>query len=125
MPRYLSCADLGVFFIVPTFSKQASSPTKMGELMGMGIPLVCNSGVGDVGDIVQESQCGLALDVKDPAQIQQSVSAIESLMHMEKAAIRQAAFRFYSLQAGIETYAATYASVLPPATLHSGPQSKT
>ncbi|MBI1193282.1 MAG: glycosyltransferase [Bacteroidetes bacterium] len=114
MPRYLNCADLGLFFIVPTFSKQASSPTKMGELMGMGIPLVCNSGVGDVGDIVQQSQCGIALDVNDPEQMQASVTQVESLLPLDKATIRQAAFRFYSLQAGIETYAATYAQVLSP-----------
>jgi len=114
MPRYLGCADLGVFFIVPTFSKQASSPTKMGELMGMGIPLVCNSGVGDVGDIVQQSQCGIALDVNDAGQISRSIEQVDSLMHLDKAAIRRAAFQFYSLQAGIETYAAVYDQLLSP-----------
>jgi len=114
MPRFLSGADVGLFFILPTFSKQASSPTKMGELMGMGIPLVCNSGVGDVGDIVEQSDCGIAIDVKDPEQIQVSVSRTESLLQLDKAAIRHAAYKFYSLQAGIETYAAVYAALLSP-----------
>lgn len=48
VPLYVSIAHLGIFFIKPSFSKNASSPTKMGELLSMNIPLVCNSGWGDV-----------------------------------------------------------------------------
>ena len=36
----------------------SSSPTKQGELMGMGIPIICNSGVGDVDLIVEKYQSG-------------------------------------------------------------------
>lgn len=52
VPLYLSLGSLAICFIMPTFSKQASSPTKLAEYMAMGLPVVCNEGVGDVGQIV-------------------------------------------------------------------------
>ncbi|OFY93460.1 MAG: hypothetical protein A3K10_17920, partial [Bacteroidetes bacterium RIFCSPLOWO2_12_FULL_31_6] len=50
VPLLLSLSHLSIFFIKPVYSKKASSPTKQGEIMGMGIPLICNDGVGDVGE---------------------------------------------------------------------------
>src|SRR5690554_8177353 len=39
VPLYVSVFDYSIFFIRPTFSKKASSPTKQGELMAMGVPI--------------------------------------------------------------------------------------
>lgn len=47
MPLYISLSHYSIFFIRPTFSKQASSPTKMGEIMAMGVPVIVNKGIGD------------------------------------------------------------------------------
>jgi len=41
-------SNASLFFIKPVWSKKASSPTKLAELMGLGIPVFSNSGVGDV-----------------------------------------------------------------------------
>lgn len=48
LPDLLALFDVSVSFIKPTFSKKASSPTKLGELLGMGIPVFSNTGVGDI-----------------------------------------------------------------------------
>ena len=63
MPSYIGVSDFSIFFILPVFSKKASSPTKMGEIMNLGIPIICNSGVGDVDDIMKA--CMPELLVKD------------------------------------------------------------
>ena len=63
MPSYIGVSDFSIFFILPVFSKKASSPTKMGEIMNLGIPIICNSGVGDVDGIMKE--CMPELLVKD------------------------------------------------------------
>ena len=54
MPTLISLSTASIFFIKPVFSKQASSPTKMAEIMGMGIPIFANSGVGDVDLVFNE-----------------------------------------------------------------------
>jgi len=58
VPLFMSLFTCSIFFILPAYSKKASSPTKQGELMSMGIPLICNDGVGDTGDIVREYNAG-------------------------------------------------------------------
>lgn len=58
VPLHISISSVSLFFIRPTFSKLASSPTKQGEIMAMGIPIICNDGVGDTSRIVQEGKAG-------------------------------------------------------------------
>ena len=59
MPYYISLSSASLFFIRPSFSKSASSPTKMGELLSMQVPVVTNAGVGDVDSIIDETKCGV------------------------------------------------------------------
>ena len=47
VPLYTLLSDLSVFFIKSSFSKTASSPTKMGELLGLGIPVITNPSIGE------------------------------------------------------------------------------
>ena len=48
VPLYISLANASVFFIKPSYSKKASSATKLGELLAMNVPVVTNGGWGDV-----------------------------------------------------------------------------
>ncbi|MDB4534294.1 glycosyltransferase, partial [Vicingaceae bacterium] len=54
VPEYINTSDASIFFIKPVYSKKASSPTKMGEIMNMGVPIVCNARVGDVDIVMNE-----------------------------------------------------------------------
>jgi hypothetical protein len=49
---YLAAADFGISFIQPVPSKAASSPTKVGEYLGAGLPVVYNEGIGDLDDLL-------------------------------------------------------------------------
>ena len=51
VPTLIKASDAGVSFIKPAYSKMASSPTKLGELLSMGIPVICND-IGDVEKII-------------------------------------------------------------------------
>lgn len=44
---YLALAKAAIFFIKPSYSKIASSPTKMAECWAMDLPIITNSGIGD------------------------------------------------------------------------------
>src|SRR6185312_9496876 len=55
VPKLIAAADYGIFFILPVFSKKASSPTKMGEFLSLELPMVTNGDVGDVEQIVAET----------------------------------------------------------------------
>jgi hypothetical protein len=62
--NYLAAADFGLCFVRPAPSKVSSSPTKVGEYLAAGLPVICTSGIGDldrlitpdVGVLLQEHQ---------------------------------------------------------------------
>ena len=60
--RYLSACDVAVSFIKPCYSKLASSPTKLAEYLACGLPVVANSGVGDVDELIGGKQVGVVFD---------------------------------------------------------------
>jgi glycosyltransferase involved in cell wall biosynthesis len=61
MPLYISLFDFGFFFVMPTFAKQASSPTKLSEMLAMGKYVITNYGIGDVEEIFQKLKCGFII----------------------------------------------------------------
>mgnify|MGYP006098725737 CR=1 FL=1 len=64
IPMFLSSFDLMISFIKNTFSRKAMSPTKMFEAFAMGIPFLCNKGIGDVNFILNKYQAGAVVDLK-------------------------------------------------------------
>lgn len=112
IPALLSLSQASVFFILPSFSKTASSPTKQAEIMGMGIPLICNSGVGDTDYVVNKYRCGISVDLSDPDALNRAVSAFESLDTLNPESIRAGASEFYALSTGISRYREYYEKIL-------------
>jgi glycosyltransferase involved in cell wall biosynthesis len=105
VPAYLSLADLSVSFIAPTYSKLASSPTKMAETMFMGIPVVANAGVGDVEEILNETGAGVCVKDFSDAELRKAASKIS---FGDKADIRKAGMRYFTLESGVEKYLDVY-----------------
>lgn len=111
VPTNLALSQLSVFFYKDGFSRCAVSPTKQAEVMGMGIPHVCNTGVGDVETIVKESGAGFAVTKFDEAEFEKAIS-FTAQMKLSKEEIRASAIKFYSLEKGVEKYASVYEKVL-------------
>jgi glycosyltransferase involved in cell wall biosynthesis len=107
VPKLMAAADLGLFFIKPVFSKKASSPTKMGEMLALGLPLITNAGVGDVARIVEETGCGVAIDRFDEAAYQEAIRRIETMTVIPEEQ-RQRALPWFDVQLGIARYHAVY-----------------
>ena len=64
---YLAAADFGISFIRPAPSKASSSPTKIGEYLGAGLPVVCTAGVGDLDVLITDDIGALVSDHTEPA----------------------------------------------------------
>ncbi|MCX6197814.1 MAG: glycosyltransferase [Bacteroidetes bacterium] len=113
VPTFLSLSNWNLFFILPVFSKQASSPTKQGEIMGMGIPHICNAGVGDVASITEGLQAGIL--VREFSTIGYR-DVIKKMMvdtsTFNSIAITKGADATYSLSKGVEKYAQVYEALI-------------
>lgn len=111
MPYYLSLMDFGLFFIKNAFSKKASSPVKQGELMAMGVPVICNAGVGDSDLIINKYKSGELVYSFDEAGFGDAIARLKAEMN-HPAAIRKGAIDYFDLQQGIEAYAGVYDRIL-------------
>jgi glycosyltransferase involved in cell wall biosynthesis len=109
VPTYLALSQCSVFFIKPVFSKSASSPTKQGEIMGMGMPHVCNAGVGDVDDIIDEKS-GVLIKSLNTAEYEKAIQKMLNTF-FDKDYIRSRAQQIYSLASGVEKYRDVYRAI--------------
>ncbi|MGV3527641.1 MAG: glycosyltransferase family 4 protein [Flavisolibacter sp.] len=107
LPRYLAISDLGLFFINNSFSKTASSPTKHAELMGMGIPVICND-IGDTGRIVSRTNTGVVVNEFEENSFKEIIGSIDQLLATDKQKIRHCALDIFDLNAGVDKYATIY-----------------
>jgi len=113
VPTLLSLSNYSLFFIKPCFSKLSSSPTKHGEIMAMGIPVITNSGVGDVKEIVEKYEAGFVLDGFSEAEMIKAINrVIDPATKFNGNKIREGAAEFYSLDKTVQTYTQVYKKIL-------------
>lgn len=111
VPELLSLSDLSIFFIKPVYSKKASSPAKHGEIMSMGIPIVCNSNIGDTERIIRETGTGSIVRSFSNEDYDYVIEDIPRLKKLNKENIRAAALNYFSLEIGVQKYHEVYQSL--------------
>jgi glycosyltransferase involved in cell wall biosynthesis len=113
VPKYINTSDASIFFIKPVYSKKASSPTKMGEIMNMGIPIVCNAGVGDVDVVMNKVMPELLVNTFKEIDYQKVASELVSYHErIDVNKIVDTSINYFSLKKGVESYFEVYKSVL-------------
>jgi hypothetical protein len=79
MPDYLVAADFGFCFIKPGFSKLSSSPTKIGEYLASGLPVLCNVGIGDIDELLVTNRVGVLLETFGRQSYARALHDLEAL----------------------------------------------
>ncbi|MCZ4407263.1 glycosyltransferase [Cryomorphaceae bacterium 1068] len=111
VPALMSLMSASVFFILPAYSKKASSPTKQGELMAMGIPVICNAGVGDSADIVEKFGSGWVVKNCEEEYYIEVAENWDKITLLDKIQIRIGAKDYFSLEKGINAYGDIYCRI--------------
>jgi len=109
MPSYLAAGDVGISFIKRCFSKLASSPTKNGEYLACGLPIVINSGIGD-----SDALSAILIDDFNDRDFETAWTAIEAAVNDPnvRTKARAVAEEVFDLETvGAERYAQLYKSV--------------
>lgn len=113
VPEQLARMTAGIFFIKPVFSKQASAPTKLAEMLGCGIPCLSNKGVGDMSEILEGSQVGVAVNDFSKLALRTGLVSLFALIDTPGIEDRcvAAAHRSFSLEEGVRRYEQVYRSM--------------
>jgi glycosyltransferase involved in cell wall biosynthesis len=112
VPVLLSFSHYSLFFIKPCYSKISSSPTKHGEIMAMGIPVISNAGVGDIKELITKYDAGIVLNDLSENSMHLAIDKIASNPFFDPEKIRHAAEKIYSLELAINAYKKLYDQVL-------------
>jgi len=110
VPAFLVIADASVIFIRADISKAGCSPTKLAELFACGVPVLANSGVGDLDRIIDPKKNGSVL-VADLSDFSLREAAQKMLARDRTVPIRDNS-RQFDLCAGVAKYAAVYRQLL-------------
>lgn len=107
---HMARMSAGVFFIKPTYSKQASAPTKLGEFLGCGVPCLSNSGVGDMAGVLEGDHVGVAVNEFDAASLRAGLKRLVALTETRDIQSRcvDAAHRHFALDEGVKRYSEVY-----------------
>jgi glycosyltransferase involved in cell wall biosynthesis len=108
----LQAADFGISLIKPAPSKVSSSPTKVGEYLACGLPILANRGVGDVDAIIERYRVGVLLEDFSDDSYRKALTSMLALVEQDAdvgARCRRAAAEELSLEkVGVPRYLNVY-----------------
>jgi glycosyltransferase involved in cell wall biosynthesis len=103
----MAAADLGIAFKQPSFSAKACSPTKLGEMLALELPVIVNDGVGDVAKVVEDCGAGVVVRGFDEDEYRRALEALDHLkpdMQRWRSRTRD----WFDLETGVDRYAGIY-----------------
>jgi len=112
---FISIAHSGVCLIKPTFSKKASSPTKVAECLACGRPIVINSGIGDSEQFIKGNRTGVVLNSFDQKAYDRAIDELLKLIGEGDKLLRrcqETARNSFSLDYGVGKYWEVYSRLL-------------
>lgn len=110
MPHHIRRMSAGMVIATPGYSHIARAPTRLGEFLGCGVPVIGSSGVGDMSRILEGEGVGVLLEGADASARTEAVDRLLALTLEEGIARRcaDAARRHFSLDDGVAAYRAIY-----------------
>jgi glycosyltransferase involved in cell wall biosynthesis len=110
VPALIGIADLSVVFIRADLSKIGCSPTKLGETLACGVPVLANAGVGDLDTLLSIKVNGsLTIPDFEPTTMRAGLEQVLS-QKLRPAEIRDSALAL-RLESGVDAFAAVYESL--------------
>lgn len=110
VPARMRDVDMALFFLKEFASMSAVCPTRLGEVLACGIPVLTNTGFGDAREIVESQGAGVIVDDFDDAALRRAAGKILAL-HADpatRARCRRAAESHFSLEKGVSSYDRLY-----------------
>ena len=111
VPAYLAAGDVGISFIKRCFSKLASSPTKNGEYLACGLPIVINAGIGDSDRLAKISSAAILVSDVNEESFERAWLEIQNVIsnpQMKTKARELAEKEFDLVSVGGARYASLY-----------------
>lgn len=80
--EYIGTADIGLTLRISAYSQQAVCPLKTIEYLMCGIPVIANSGIGDLDNLFSQNEVGYIIDDLDNLNLDAIFQYIENINKM-------------------------------------------
>lgn len=111
IPEFLNKANAGLAFYKPGYSRMACCPTKLGEYLSCGIPVIINKSIGDCDDIIHEERVGVVLKEFNEEEYRKAAIKLMELLTRDNDLRKRChlvANKYFSLSDGINNYFKIY-----------------
>lgn len=109
---FIAMADLSVFFYREGLRSTGCSPTKLAELFACNVPVIANTGVGDLDSIISLQRNGSVI-VKDFSDATMRAAVERAIAYKETSFVNiRENSREFALEEGVARYAAVYRELL-------------
>ena len=114
MPTIVQSHTASVMFFTGGLSKLGSSPTRLAEVLACGRPVVANTGVGDVEQVIRQHRVGVLATGASSSEMAGCVAELLALLKDPDIAsrCRRTAEALFSLDSGTAAYRQLYAQIL-------------
>lgn len=114
VPGELRRADAGLFFLAPGLSEPCVSPTKVGEYLAYGLPVVSTRASGDAAGVIESARAGVVLDDDSPGAYRAAAARLSGLVADPELPGRahRAATEHYGLRRAMEGQIRVFETVL-------------
>jgi glycosyltransferase involved in cell wall biosynthesis len=123
VPTVMRQGDVGLSLCRNALAMQAMAPTRFGEYLAAGMPVIVTPGLGDVERLVTERRVGTVLVSEDEAGFAAAADAIRMLLAEPElpTRCRELARELFDVEAGAAAYLSLYAGLRrPPSGAPSG-----
>jgi glycosyltransferase involved in cell wall biosynthesis len=111
LPLFLSTGDVGLVFRRTSPTAIAASPTKFGEYLACGLPVISTPKIGDLEEIINSNKVGIVLSGYGKREYREAISKLLNLLeegNTLKKRCRKVAEDIFSLKNGVNAYLDIY-----------------
>lgn len=105
--NYVAAGDVGIILRDPTLMNLVASPIKIAEYLSVGLPVVCNNGVGDAAKRIAEEKAGVVAKDDMASMANALETVLDQLPEMRENALRLGQ-AYYTWQANQSIYSRAY-----------------
>ncbi|WP_350939793.1 glycosyltransferase [Vibrio metschnikovii] len=114
VPLEMHKMTFGVVFNKSGLGRLGSFPTRMAEFLACGIPVIGNTGVGDVANIIKRYNVGVVVDNFKKETLAKAINELDILLQDPSLSdrCRKAAIEYFSAESGANSYGTVYKSII-------------
>ena len=108
IPKYLTRVNISIFFIKNSKARLGTFPIKFAESLASGIPIICNTGIGDLTEHFNKFDLGRCIDLENNCIINNTILKISDLEKINKKKIFEYAKTNFSIKIAYDKYKQLY-----------------